>query len=174
MSSMEETSKPVNINLPALIIILFIFVSTRLAGTETVPAEYLDRRDRALRTIKDALTHREEAVTCTESDIDCCMRQVGEHKWIEMDWFQNIRMGFDENVEAELREEFAHETEEGLLRIAGGRPDEFDSVNEDYLQPGLGTMMDERLDYFSDNRRRSYEKWRNEVLQKINEIEAHS
>ena len=46
------------------------------------------------------------------------------------------------------------------------------SEDEDILQAGLGTMMDDRTDYLSDSRRRSYERWKRETLLRIDELEA--
>ena len=131
----------------ALIVAVFFLVTTRLSGTETVPDEYRSRRNLALQIVKDASGKEEVDVDVSSADIDGCMREVKAQKWTHMDWFENITPGAGVGLEkgAENGVEDVSDDDDadegGLLPVTrssiGGR----DSVERDYLQAGLGTMV---------------------------------
>ena len=131
----------------ALIVAVFILVTTRLSGTETAPDEYRSRRNLALQIVRDAGGKEEADVDVSTADIDDCMREVKAQKWTHMDWFENIIPGAGVSVEKRARKDVEDvcdddDADEGnLLSVTrssiGGR----DSLERDYLQAGLGTMV---------------------------------
>ena len=133
----------------ALIVTVFFLVTTRLSGTETAPDEYLSRKNLALQIVRDASGKEEFDVDVSSADIDGCMREVKAQKWTHMDWFENIIPGAgvclekraEDDVEDVCDDADDDADEGGLLPVTrssiGGR----DSVERDYLQAGLGTMV---------------------------------
>ena len=135
------------VKIQALLVAVYILVTTRLTGTETAPSEYQARKNLALKIVMDASRQDEAHTEVGNADIDECMREVKKHKWTQMDWFRNIPLGagidldsgVGHNVEDRSHSEEAEE--EDLLpttrRVIGSRK----SPERDYLQAGLGTMV---------------------------------
>ena len=131
----------------ALIVAVFILVITRLSGTETAPDEYRSRRNLALQIVKDASGKEEVDVDVSSADIDDCMREVKAQKWTHMDWFENIIPGAGVGLEERAEDDVENvrddddDDEGALLPVTrssiGGR----DSLEQNYLQAGLGTMV---------------------------------
>lgn len=169
----KTSTQKVHVKIPALIIIVFLLVTTRLAGVATPPTEYLRRKDLALAILKEEATEAEETQNV---DVDACMREVKDQHWLEMDWFENIQVGAGVGIDdGEEDEDSASDDEEAgegqfLPGIKRGswNPDLSDG---DYLQAGLGTMMQDRVDYLSPERRRDYQEWKTDMLLQIAELE---
>ena len=144
MASQEQHNA---VKIPALIVAVYILVTTRLAGTGTAPEEYQNRSTQALEVVKDAARKDEASIEVGIIDVDNCMREIKDQKWTQMDWFRNITtgagVGLDEGAEddAEDRSENDEGDEGDILpvtrRIVGNQ----DSLERDYLQAGLGTMV---------------------------------
>ena len=181
LSSQSLDHEAIDINVPALITVLYIFVVSRLTGVATEPAEFLQRKKLALTAVKEAIAQHGESVGCEQDDVDICMRQIGENHWTEMDWFSNMevgsglgRKGADQGEDEGTGEGADDEADEGhVLPVQSRGLVSMGSEEEDYLQAGLGTMMDDRVDYLSDARRLSYQRWKTEMLLQIDELEAH-
>lgn len=177
-SILSSDDRPADINVPALITTTCILTLNTITGDETAPAEYLQRREAALTAVQEALAQQGVQVKCSQVDIDDCMRQVNKYGWTDMDWFENLEKGSCLN-ETEHGEEGcwandADDQEGRILPIHSHSPVSMDFDEGGYLQAGLGTMMDERVDYLSDEKRRSYERWKKETLLQIDKLEARS
>ena len=192
LASQQQQS---TIKILALVVAVYVLVTTRLAGTETAPDEYRALRTLALEIVKNATRQDEADMQVGNSDIDDCMREVKDQKWTQMDWFRNITPGLGVGSAA-AAEDDADEgsgddnADEGvflpLTRRSLGRRD---SLEQDYLQAGLGTMvrialpflayhsllthlqMRDQVDYLSDNRRLEYQAWKKIILMQIEELE---
>ncbi|KAM0803005.1 origin recognition complex, subunit 6 [Usnea florida] len=174
LASQQQQS---TIKIPALVVAVYVLVTTRLAGTETAPDEYRATRALALEIIKDATRDDETNMQVGNSDVDNCMREVKNQEWTQMDWFRNITPGLGVGLAA-AAEDDADEgsgddsANEGaflpLTRRSLGRRG---SLEQDYLQAGLGTMMRDQVDYLSDNRRLEYQAWKRKILIQIEELE---
>ena len=149
LASQKQQSE---VKVPALIVAVYILVTTRLAGTETVPDEYQVRRNLALEIVKDAARKDGADMEVDNADIDKCMHEFKDQKWTQMDWFGNITPGagvdLHEREKDSVEEYDDDEADEGdilpLTRIFIGKRD---SLDQDYLQAGLGTMV--RLPFLS-------------------------
>lgn len=135
------------IKIPAMIVAVYILVTTRLAGTETAPGEYQNLRNLALEIVKDAAKKHEAYLEAGNDDIDNCMREVKDQKWTQMDWFRNIIPGAGVSL-AERAEDDAEDGsdddeagEGGFLPVTKETIGRRDSLEQDYLQVGLGTMV---------------------------------
>ncbi|KAL9631808.1 MAG: hypothetical protein Q9164_005693 [Protoblastenia rupestris] len=156
------------IKIPALIIVVFFLVATRLAGIATPSKRYVYQRELALTMMKELAAQDVELEEVDNADVDALMRQVGARKWTEMDWFGNIQLGSGTDIE----EDEANIVDEGPL-IPGTRRKIriLEESEPEYLQPGLGTMMQDKVDYLSDERRRDYLEWKTDILLRIQELE---
>ena len=144
LASQERQSA---VKIPAMIVAVYILVTTRLAGTETAPEKYHNLRNIALEIVKDAAKKDERYMEVGNGDIDNCMRKVKDHKWTQMDWFRNIipgagvslAEGAEDGVEDRSDDDEADEG--GFLPVTKDDVGRQDSLEQDYLQVGLGTMV---------------------------------
>lgn len=144
LASQEQQSA---VKIPALIVAVYILVMTRLAGTGTAPDEYQNRRTLALEVVKDAARKDEASIEVGNADVDNCMREIKDQKWTQMDWFGNIIPGagvdLDEGAEDDAKggPDDDEDDEGDLLPVTRRTVGERDSLEQDYLQAGLGTMV---------------------------------
>ena len=137
------------INVPALIIVVYLLVATRLTGVATPPEEFIRQRTLAIVAIRNSEVP--EAVTEVTDDtraaarIMSWMREISRNRWTELDWFANVREGSglglsteridrEEDLEDDVRyQKQTNSIVEGL--------DLEEDESPDVLRPGLGTMV---------------------------------
>ena len=176
-SIFSSSDRPLDLNVVALMITIYLLVLTRLNGVENSQEVYSQRKKDALEAVDKAMIQRGERVECDEASIDTYMLHVKRYKWTDMDWFGNVVVGSgvaqfeDDWEEPQMNIDGADEDDGHILpHLSESFLDSF--PEEDFLQAGLGTMMDDRVDYLSDARRRSYERWKRETLLLIDDLEA--
>lgn len=115
-------------------------------------------------------------------DVDAWIALIMNHKWAKgQEWFENVPLAGEDDDDGD----------------AGGRAlyDADDDYDEDYatqqrrrqaklllleanamdkdglLLPGLGTMMQPRVDYLSEDRREDFREWKADILARIEQME---
>ncbi|OBT60814.1 hypothetical protein VE03_09806 [Pseudogymnoascus sp. 23342-1-I1] len=163
---------------PALVAAIYVLVHTRLTAKEVSGKEYLALRRSILAGLK-SLRADEEVVEKVEKeeageagwegwtnivgkDVDDWLVELSSRGWVGLDWFENIESG--SGIEGpETRNEPMNDAED---EDADG-----DDDGEEESIMGLGTMMQERVDYLSSSKREEYQTWEEGILEKIEEIE---
>ncbi|KAI4214934.1 MAG: hypothetical protein LQ351_002649 [Letrouitia transgressa] len=163
-------------SLVALIVAVFMIVRTRLSGKPTTPKEYPRLRDQALKIIREFPAVKDIEDVNIAENVGDWMREIGKGGWQGLDWFKNIGEGVGLAVE-----DLPEIEENATLSASYGDQDELNSAdrfmlngsqtNRDYLQPGLGTMMQDRVDYLSEKRRIEYQRWKKDILRRADESE---
>lgn len=175
---------------PALIVAVFFFVRTRLLGKEVDGKTYSAEKKRLLgmlevlrdneelsETMKAKLGRKSQAVEdgqvwkgwekVKSRDVDMWLKDINEKGWLSLDWYQNVVEGAglaedngiaDESDDMQVDQEDDEEEE---------KPDKQANGLENVLQAGLGTMMQDRVDYLSDKNREKYKVWRGGILIRI-------
>lgn len=152
LASQQQQS---TIKILALVVAVYVLVTTRLAGTETAPDEYGARRTLALEVVKDATRKGEADMQVGSIDVDDCMREVKDQKWTQMDWFRNITPGLGVGLAAAAEDDADegssddNEDEGDFLPLTRQSLGRRDSLEQDYLQAGLGTMVSVSLDFLA-------------------------
>ena len=138
-----------NINISALIIVVYLLVATRLTGIATPPEEFIRQRTLAIAAIKSSEIPEAVAEVADGTDaaarIMSWMREISSNHWTELDWFANVREGSglglstkpvdgEEDSEDEIR---YHKPSYSIVEGLDFDEDE----NPDVLRPGLGTMV---------------------------------
>ncbi|MCJ1227932.1 hypothetical protein MMC12_004591 [Toensbergia leucococca] len=171
-----ETSQSLNPDkILSLIIAVYLLVRARLLGVETPASEYCRQKDLAVANVRTAEALQVEEDNIHDADIDQWMREIRNQGWAELDWFKNIGQGTGLNSEIlEEDQVMSNGDMEGLQEtmtpIKKTVIDD-DENNNITLLAGLGTMMQDRVDYLSDARRLDYLQWRKHVLSRIDELE---
>jgi origin recognition complex subunit 6 len=99
-------------------------------------------------------------------DVDSWLIQIPSRGWLELDWFENIVEGAGLEVKDGLGQN-GHSVDAVLESMAEGG-----GVAKDVLQAGLGTMMQDRVNYLSERKRAEYKIWKEGIMARIEEIEA--
>ncbi|OAF54893.1 hypothetical protein VC83_08698 [Pseudogymnoascus destructans] len=163
---------------PALVAAVYVLVHTRLTGKEVSGKEYVALRRsilvglKALRVDEEVVgkVDKEEAggkgwegwTDIVGKDVDAWLMQLSSKGWVGLDWFENIESG--SGIEGpETRDE-------PMVYAENEDADEDDDGEEESIM-GLGTMMQERVDYLSARKREEYQIWKDGILEKIEQIE---
>lgn len=179
--------------LPALLAAVNFFVGTRLSGRETSGKEYTAQRADVLRTLKelrDDPTLQEKLLQARQGkgkrpqntgndaeavwegwepvgskDVDAWLLEISTQGWLKLDWFTNIVEG------AGLQRRAIGENDDDELDGASDAEDELEESGSGALRTGLGTMMQDRVDYLSEKKRKEYMVWKQGIIARIEEIE---
>ena len=141
----QGTKDADDMNIPALIVALYLLVTTRLAGVEKKPAEYSFQVTHALNNAKGFIGNEAAHKDTKEADVDDCMTEIRDWQWTKMDWFANIPVGAGvgdgekETVDDATSDEDADAVQ--LLPTKRRKLNMQESADQDYLQAGLGTMV---------------------------------
>ncbi|CEJ58064.1 hypothetical protein PMG11_06735 [Penicillium brasilianum] len=112
-------------------------------------------------------------------DVDQWIALIMEQGWASgKEWFDNIPLAGELHGEDEEGISFRHlDEEDAAFRgvklpkrndgTAGARPGQPSKQTHGGLLPGLGTMMQDRVDYLSEDRRDDYVEWKADILARI-------
>ena len=173
----EPTNVLHDIKIPALIIAIYFFTTARLAGVEIKSEKLVHQMAQALILIEECAEQGVELEVVSEMDVRAHLRRVALEKWVEMDWFRNIELGSGIEANGDGADLASNpspsENDEQDIVLPGRRrlranPEEPD---KEYLRPGLGTMMQEKVDYLSDEHERDFQEWKMDITLRIREME---
>jgi origin recognition complex subunit 6 len=143
----------------ALVIVIALYVFTKLQDTNITPEQYNTWRETAIKSLLDIST--EEEVTYEELSLETeellPMAQV--EGWLQMEWFLNVTPQEDMDAMEGVEPSAALERK---TTIKTGR--------SEYI--GLGTMMQDATDYLGEQRREDFVKWKASVMARVQQIEA--
>lgn len=151
--------------IPALIAAVFVHVCTKLRGETTSGAEYYTGKNPIVRSFnkaKKSLVERGFEMEGWEDfvgiDVDAWLKEIPDKRWVDLDWFSNIELGA--GVDGDVRGEGELGTEERQVekRPSGGT--------------SLRGMLQNSVDYLSEEKRKEYQVWRSGIMRRIEEIEA--
>ena len=134
---------------------------------------------------------RQTALTCLglstdrkhRDDVDQWIALSMERGWANgQEWFQNIPLAGEVDGEDEDGKSYQNLDEEDTTlrsvrlpkRHAAGdmRPTRSKNASHGGLQPGLGTMMQDRVDWLSEDRREDFLEWKADILARIEGSQA--
>jgi origin recognition complex subunit 6 len=112
-------------------------------------------------------------------DVDQWIALIMEHGWANgREWFENIPYAgqlYGEDEEGKSYQDL--DEEDAVLRgvrlpkrsttKTGTRSSQSDHPPRGGLLPGLGTMMQDRVDWLSDDRREEYVEWKADIMARI-------
>lgn len=132
---------------------------------------FADMRQTALVSLGLPLTERRH-----REDVDQWIAVIMELDWANgKEWFENIPMAGDmDGEEAGLDEEDSYGDEDGGVRNPRWNATESllsRDTSRGGLLPGLGTMMQDRVDWLSPERQEDYFEWKADIMQRIKRME---
>ena len=138
-----------DVNISALVIMVYLLVSTRLTGAHIPPEEFVRQRTLAVETIRDSGIEQALKEVSEESDVVAQImgwgREISSNGWAELDWFENVPEGTGLGLGGGMQqaEEGSEGDDENLLPSTSiVKHLEFDEGEDpNILRPGLGTMV---------------------------------
>ncbi|THC98648.1 hypothetical protein EYZ11_001851 [Aspergillus tanneri] len=113
-------------------------------------------------------------------DVDQWIALIMEQNWANgKEWFENVpRAGDLDGDDAYLSNASGDDEElRGRKRtkmMGRGRASLFSKDSSRGLLPGLGTMMQDRVDYLSEDRQEDYVEWKADIMARIEQMERIS
>lgn len=161
---------------PALVVVVMLYAVIRLAGRRTSGREHHVRRGKAVGVLMgcEACAGRGEEELVDE--VEELLMEGRERGWLEMEWFGNIVEGSGLEVGGAGEEDEDEDEEDARLSRAEAKTPlkkrrKVMDAQAAVSQGGLGTMMQDKVDYLSEERRAGYLRWKERVLKRVEEIE---
>ena len=141
------------LNVSALVIVVYLLVSTRLSGASMPPEEFVRLRTLAITTIRssgvDEAIEEVSDEAAVVAHVTSWMREVSSNGWAELDWFANVPEGGglsldggSENVDDSAGDRNCDWRQtSSIFKFS----DVDEAEDENVLRPGLGTMVSESV-----------------------------
>ncbi|KAI4107605.1 MAG: hypothetical protein LQ339_002511 [Xanthoria mediterranea] len=164
-----------SLSVESLIVAVYMLVRTRLSGVETDPSTFSEQRDTALTVLIQVRNGEETSTAIDPTSVIDWMQEIRRGRWTELDWFSNVTvgagLGLDDAeathpIDSDRGDSDDDEPVAHRKRAARGY-----GAEKPYLQPGLNTMMQARVDYLSDEKRAEYQIWKKGILARIDRME---
>lgn len=183
-----------------LIVAVYFLVLARRRSSNpaTVAATYTEKRPESQNDAEeptmDKKTYTEMRQTALSSlglepsnkqlgqDVDTWIALIEKRNWAkDQEWYQNIPLAGENDAADHENGLYAHLYEndgaENTAVVKRQRTakssylDLYRQKGEGVLLPGLGTMMQPRVDYLSEDRREDYRAWKGDMLNRIRAME---
>ncbi|KAF3040967.1 hypothetical protein E8E12_009000 [Didymella heteroderae] len=149
----------------ALVVVIFLYVLSRMENQDITPEEYEIRKGKAIRTLLELPAAKNVTSDELSPEIEDLMNVAIHEGWMRMEWFLNIAPveSVDEMEGVEMAVNgTVHPTAGKFLGLKGG--------SSDYI--GLGTMLQDSTDYLGERQRQYYKAWKAKIMARLEEIEA--
>ncbi|KAF1924500.1 uncharacterized protein M421DRAFT_72425 [Didymella exigua CBS 183.55] len=149
----------------ALVVVVVLYVLTRMMNQDITPEEYEERKDKAVRTVLELPAAKNVTYEELSSETEDLMNVALHEGWLQMEWFLNISP--TDNIDEMEGVEMA---DNGTTRLTAGKSLGFKCGSSDYI--GLGTMLQDTTDYLGERQRQDYQSWKARILARVQELEA--
>ncbi|KAK8174858.1 origin recognition complex, subunit 6 [Phyllosticta citribraziliensis] len=139
-------------DISALVVALMFFVSVRMVGRATEKAEHDARRDKAVAVLMDGGYANGNDKKALINQIDVMVTRAAEEKWRNRRRRRSSAAG-------------------GAGDKSASTPLKQSRADSSSLRGGLGTMMQDSVDYLSEERRRDFKAWKAEIMKRVEAIE---
>lgn len=156
-------------DIPALCAVLLFYTHARISGKEITPDQYLQQRETVARTILHTDRGKDIAKSDLLSDIERFMREA-QNGWLDLEWYRNIQEGEVDELGVDEDMPDVDATYQSGTTPKKCKADTA-STNSGALQHGFGTMMQDKVDYLSEDRRRDYAAWKAIMMKRIDQVE---
>ncbi|KAJ4350678.1 hypothetical protein N0V95_004526 [Ascochyta clinopodiicola] len=148
-----------------LVVVVFLYVLTRMTDQIVTPEQYTERREKAVHTLLELPAAKDVAYAELSPETEDLMTVAQQEGWLRMEWFLNISppRDVDDMEGVETTDEYtSHSTGAKTLGLRSG--------GSDYI--GLGTMLQDATDYLGERQREDYKIWKARIMARVETIEA--
>ncbi|MCJ1380458.1 hypothetical protein MMC17_003563 [Xylographa soralifera] len=167
-SELKDKLSPRPESLLALLVAVYLYVTFRSFGGQ-VTALRLDTEARnALEILGRPEKELGNKLPAELQDVHRWIVAFQDNGFLEMDWIQNVPKAIptEHNLEPALAS-----TDE-CLGIQNLRGEADESEGGSTLLPGLGTMMQDKVNLVTQAKRSEYDAWKSQMISRISEMEA--
>lgn len=159
-------------SITAMTIAIYFMVLTKMQRGKMTPELYVDRCGKALDVAVEM-----GSVSFSKDEVDGWIKKMNDKGWCrQQDWWDSVPEDvMDVEAQDKGREDVAEEDDvvgskrkRRRLLVEG---DQTEDDKEGVLLPGLGTMMQDAVDFLSEERTLNYLEWKEEVLGRIKQME---
>ena len=137
------------VNVSALVIVVYLLVSTRLSGAPMPPEEFVRLRTVAIEIIRssgvDEAVEEVSEEAAVVAHVTSWMREVSSNGWAELDWFANVPEGSGLSLDGGSgnTDDSAGDGDCDWQQTSSifKHLDVDEAEDENVLRPGLGTMV---------------------------------
>jgi origin recognition complex subunit 6 len=149
----------------ALVIVIFLYVLTRMEDKDITPEAYEERKTKAIDTMLELPAAKNIAAEDLSLEIEDLLNVAINEGWMRMEWFLNIAPleSIDEMEGVEM-------AANGTVRSTAGPSSGLRGGSSDYI--GLGTMLQDATDYLGERQRQDYKAWKAKIMARLEVIEA--
>lgn len=180
----ETTISPIpDEEIPALIIVVMVMVglARSVDAKQMGKSEIEDECDKAMGMLHGENDVVEKFGLDTEvlNEHVESLAERAKKQWMDMEWFNNVEASTevddkDGEEDVDMLDVAEHE-EDDLIPAppsrttpkASKKRKRGDDAAEPFLQPGLGTMFCDAVDWLSEDRRAKYQVWKRDILAQI-------
>ncbi|MCJ1472530.1 hypothetical protein MMC13_001179 [Lambiella insularis] len=157
-------------NLLALLVAIYLNVSLRISNRK-VDAQSLDAEARFALEVVTRLEEAHEAAPYVDvTDVHTWIIAFHEKAFLHMEWYQNVpRKGDFKALSTGL-----HTRNGGGLGLQSLRKQTLERTGKSTVLPGLGTMMQDRVDFVTQAKRADYISWKSNIMSRIQEINTEA
>ena len=149
----------------ALVVVVFLYVLTRMMDENVTPELYDERQTMAIHTLLELPVATNVAYDELSLEIEELMAVAQQEGWLQMEWFLNVTPPTDQD-----EMEGINMTDENASRLTASKYLGFRNGESDYI--GLGTMLQDATDYLGERQRQDYKTWKAKIMARVEEIEA--
>ena len=165
----KDSQRLKDVKIPALLVAVVFFVYSRLAGAEIEPSILSNKFADSREVVEEFRREGVEIESLSDKDIKLHIRTVVAEQGTRMEWFQNIKVGAG-LTRKEDHVDPAQDDEESTSDVAPRTKRAIfvpSTSVHDYLKPGLGTMMQPKFDYLSEEQQEDYAIWKAGIMRRI-------
>lgn len=162
-SAQASASDVSNSRILGLIAIIMFFVLSRMMDQEITPQQFMKWREKAIEILLNTSAAKEVSEGDLSTEIDTLMPMAQEEGWIRMDWFLNVLPPSADDTEG-------FERTNGAPTVIRNAKRNLREGGSSYI--GLGTMMQEANDFLGERQCEDYERWKVEIMARVEAIEA--
>ncbi|KAL1647497.1 hypothetical protein SLS61_007321 [Didymella pomorum] len=148
-----------------LVIVVFLYVLTRMENQDITPEAYEERKSKAINTVLGLPAAKDTTAEQLSPEIEDLLNVADHEGWMKMEWFLNITpVGIVDGMEG------IEMAANGTVRSTAGPFSGLKGGSSDYI--GLGTMVQDATDYLGERQRQDYKAWKAKIMARLDEIEA--
>jgi origin recognition complex subunit 6 len=168
----SEHEDDLRTSITAMTIAIYFMVLTKMQRGKMTPELYVDRCGKALDVAVEM-----GSVSFSKDVVDGWIKKMNDKGWCrQQDWWDSVPEDvMDVEAQNNGREDVAEEDDvidskrkRRRLLVEG---DQTEGDKEGVLLPGLGTMMQDAVDFLSEERTLNYLEWKEGVLGRIKQME---
>lgn len=164
-SAQAPTAAVSDVKVFGLMVVVFLYVVTRMLNQSVTPEQYDERRHTAIRTLLELPAAKNVTLAELLPVTEELMTEAQHEGWLQMEWFVNIAR-LEETGVMEGIETTNGTTSRPTANISRG----LKSDGSDYI--GLGTMLQDATDYLGERQRQDYQAWKAKIMARVEKIEA--